>query len=1093
MLKSTEYAQLLRGFINEEIEDTGLKIKYKIYIRLDFSLEVRLFVGNEDGKNIEIPAYLSEDGEDELQERFEKYLKKVGKTEGLSLLKDSKSSLFIPEIRFSIDKLEEAENPLNKYMFENGHGNDIEYGAKYRLASLLDLYSNAMSRTKEKEWKVPIVTFYSYKGGMGRTTSLIAFALYLAAKGKRVAVVDCDLEAPGYLNFFDLSNQVELREGRRNGVVEYLSDYTFVEGEDNYLNISKYVVIPAKDSQGGVGADYFQNIYIVPGGNLNEPIMRVDAKDPDYLDELNRLKESRKDYLEGISRLNLSNVTNMKQGFASLFSKLYRDYEVDVILLDSRTGLNDIFGVLALNMSDYVIGFFGFSDQTIPGVRQLMQAYALPQTNFDLALVTSLLPLEAKMNWIESGRKKISKIVEEELENSSKEAPEHFMFKRVSSLELLGTGDSDSDAKLFTLVEGLTKEGKENSCTEMGEMKELFDAVIGNVGLNQRNKLTVESVNVRSPKDEDFGLKGDVAEQKLTSIQRQKFILKHVMSQMSKIKLFAEDTTIEPSLFFYRKCMAEFFHPSKFIILGSKGSGKSMLYKALGDPNLKAIQDLILYCVKKTIELFSLPFELSNEDRYIYLNAISLDKKDFSFNDLFNELFVDSNQKSLNIFWMIYTWNMILSDARFKYIKENSKIGDKVIESKGFDALDGMRSLVRKEDFSFLAMIERDFEEINRFLMKNNEKLLILYDGLDNIDPRTWSKTVSPLIDFWRDRAKSYSNISPKLFIRTDLFAYVQGTNTLRLKEATINIDWSLEEVFGFFFKLVLSNNEVKNQMWEIFKVLGKKGHIRTIENNWDSEAKQMLNPNQAVLTPLVNIFFGKMQGNEKSTWKFFEKNLSNASGAISLRPFINLLGSDVLMAAYTDSNTYIQAILDPKFYDTQMNRDKAANEYFNDMAQGDDYTSDILKFKDYLTGPKGEQYRYQELEEEDFEKLLEGVYNVNKDSLISENISQLRNQLIAAGVVAVIPRRYKIYKFAPMFYYSWGLKSSDKWERGTLCEGRTGKFVILTNDGHRISFKRVEDCPENPYPGMVVEYKKEEVNSGDYKISACRVIKKSM
>lgn len=1084
MLKSTEYAQLLSGFINEEIEDTGLKIKYKIYIRLDFSLEVRLFVGNEDGKDIEIPIYLSEDGEEELQERFEEYLKKVGETEGLSLLKDSKSSLFIPEIRFSIDKLEEAENPLNKYMFENGRGNDIEYGAKYRLASLLDLHSNAISKAKGKEWKVPVVTFYSYKGGMGRTTSLIAFALYLAAKGKRVAVVDCDLEAPGYLNFFDLSNQVELREGKRNGVVEYLSDYAFVEGEDNYLDVSKYVVIPAKDSQGGIGADYFQNIYIVPGGNLNEPIMRIDTKDPDYLDELNRLKESRKDYLEGISRLNLSNVTSTKQGFTSLFSKLYQDYKVDVILLDSRTGLNDIFGVLALNMSDYVVGFFGFSDQTIPGVRQLMQAYALPQTNFALALVTSLLPLEAKMNWIENGREKISKVVEEELENSLKEAPEHFMFKRVPSLELLGTGDSDSDAKLFTLVEGLAKEGQENSCTEMGEMKELFDEVIETIGLNQRNNLAVESVNVCSSKGEDLGLKGNVTEQKLTSIQRQKFILKHVMSQMSKIKLFAEDTTIEPSLFFYRKCMAEFFQPSKFIILGSKGTGKSMLYKALGDPNLKDIQNLISYCVKKTIEQYSFPFKF--EDRYIYLNAISLNKE-FSFNALFNEF---ANSESLNIFWMVYTWNIILSDPRFRCIKENSQIGDKVIESKGFEALDGIRSLVRKGNFSFLAMIEKDFEEINRFLIKNNEQLLVLYDGLDNINPRTWSKTVSPLIDFWRDRVRSYSNISPKLFIRTDLFAYVQGTNTLRLKEATINIDWSLEEVFGFFFKLVLSNNEVKEQMWEIFKMLGKKEHIRTIDNNWDSTAKQMLNPNQAVLTPLVNVFFGKMQGNEKSTWKFFEKNLSNASGAISLRPFINLLGSDVLLAAYTDSNTYIQAILAPKFYDTQINRDKAANEYFNDMAQGDDYASDILKFKDYLTGSKGEQYRYQELEEKDFEKLLEGVYNVNKDSLISENISQLRNQLIAAGVVAVIPRRYKIYKFAPMFYYSWGLKSSDKWERGTLSKGKTGKFVISTNDGQRISFKSVEDYPENPYPGMVVEYKKEEVNPGNYKISACRVIK---
>jgi MinD-like ATPase involved in chromosome partitioning or flagellar assembly len=42
-----------------------------------------------------------------------------------------------------------------------------------------------------------IVTFYSFKGGVGRTTALAACAWQLARAGKRVAIIDLDLEAPG--------------------------------------------------------------------------------------------------------------------------------------------------------------------------------------------------------------------------------------------------------------------------------------------------------------------------------------------------------------------------------------------------------------------------------------------------------------------------------------------------------------------------------------------------------------------------------------------------------------------------------------------------------------------------------------------------------------------------------------------------------------------------------------------------------------------------------------------------------------------------------------------------------------------------------
>ncbi|WP_268761970.1 AAA family ATPase, partial [Frankia casuarinae] len=47
-----------------------------------------------------------------------------------------------------------------------------------------------------------IITFYSYKGGSGRTMALANVAWLLAASGKRVLTVDWDLESPGLHRYF---------------------------------------------------------------------------------------------------------------------------------------------------------------------------------------------------------------------------------------------------------------------------------------------------------------------------------------------------------------------------------------------------------------------------------------------------------------------------------------------------------------------------------------------------------------------------------------------------------------------------------------------------------------------------------------------------------------------------------------------------------------------------------------------------------------------------------------------------------------------------------------------------------------------------
>src|SRR5437660_10245343 len=64
------------------------------------------------------------------------------------------------------------------------------------------------------------VAFYSHRGGVGRTTALVNVAIELAHRGRKVLVVDFDLQAP------DLTNFAPLRLDKPHpGLVEYVSVY----------------------------------------------------------------------------------------------------------------------------------------------------------------------------------------------------------------------------------------------------------------------------------------------------------------------------------------------------------------------------------------------------------------------------------------------------------------------------------------------------------------------------------------------------------------------------------------------------------------------------------------------------------------------------------------------------------------------------------------------------------------------------------------------------------------------------------------------------------------------------------------------------
>ncbi|WP_046732525.1 FxSxx-COOH system tetratricopeptide repeat protein [Streptomyces humi] len=196
-----------------------------------------------------------------------------------------------------------------------------------------------------------IITFYSYKGGTGRTMALANTAWILAANGKRVLAVDWDLEAPGLDRFFHpfLDPNVLAATG---GVLNILQDYAWAATDGitrtgpwhlEFADVEQHAVSLSPERQGLA----FEN-----GGSL---------------DFLSAGKQFRA-YSGTASSLEWDNFYDRLRGgmfLEALRDSMKRSY--DYVLIDSRTGRSDTADICTLQMPDILVDCFTFSDQALDG------------------------------------------------------------------------------------------------------------------------------------------------------------------------------------------------------------------------------------------------------------------------------------------------------------------------------------------------------------------------------------------------------------------------------------------------------------------------------------------------------------------------------------------------------------------------------------------------------------------------------------------------------------------------------------------------------------------------------------------------------
>jgi hypothetical protein len=134
--------------------------------------------------------------------------------------------------------------------------------------------------------------------------------------------------------------------------------------------------------------------------------------------------------------------------FEKLFRQIKNEIDPDVILIDSRTGFNDIFGLSAYRLSDAVIGFFGNNVQTKPGLDFFLDILT-KKSSPRLLAVNSIIPATHRYDrersfksYIDDYLEKLSLPMETD-DNDARLTIETFFVSTNDVLNNIGTSQED--------------------------------------------------------------------------------------------------------------------------------------------------------------------------------------------------------------------------------------------------------------------------------------------------------------------------------------------------------------------------------------------------------------------------------------------------------------------------------------------------------------------------------------------------------------------------------------------------------------------------------------------------------------------------
>lgn len=193
-----------------------------------------------------------------------------------------------------------------------------------------------------------ITGFYSYKGGVGRSMALAHCAAELARRGRKVLIIDLDLEAPGqhctnlFAEQFPRNSQVQ-----RPGFVEFCRAYE-QRMAAGLPELQRFCVRSVQELRTGPNQPPAKGeLFLMPAGDMTQS--------DTYRNLLSKFDWA------GAMADDYALLTHLRAEFERL--------GFDDVLIDSRTGDSDPFYVVALELADVLVVVSSYNRQNLLGTQ----------------------------------------------------------------------------------------------------------------------------------------------------------------------------------------------------------------------------------------------------------------------------------------------------------------------------------------------------------------------------------------------------------------------------------------------------------------------------------------------------------------------------------------------------------------------------------------------------------------------------------------------------------------------------------------------------------------------------------------------------
>ncbi len=565
-----------------------------------------------------------------------------------------------------------------------------------------------------------VVTFYSFKGGVGRTTAMVITADLLVKAGRRVVMIDFDLEAPGLTVMLP---SVE-NEDAKYGVLDYIYQ-RWLTPEENIPPIAECV------RRVGRGSDLF----LIPAGKYDE----------NYIHRLADF-EVEKFYRRAPNPIH------------QLIEDITKHLNPDVILIDARTGFDEVGAVALFDLAHLAMICFTPSEQSYHGLEWVIKAarkqkeiQGRPELRF---ILTPMPPVDAKKKaeWLTTASDYITELWGNE---------------NLVAEELRAVIDYQP---AITVVDDILQD------------------IPASIRINYQP--IVDFINAALP---TLNPSDSVANQDLDKILKElKF--KPITADQLELKDI-------PTIFQRTNDFPKFLQPRTNLIRGAKGTGKSILFRLFVQQPKQAKELAKPYTDLENV-LFIGGHGRTELDKFI------LTSDDFaSFESQVGEQRWENLWATYLLLRLVYYIpDVLIADENLK--NELSRLIDHPSHEKFVNWLVDIAQKPAR-----IPLINDTLRNIDTWLEQQKQRVWLLYDELDagfgsgqkNYARRT--RALESLFSWWLESSGTFPNIVMKCFIREDIWQELTFSNKSHYTGRDMSLRWQEEDLWRLILRQIISSS----------------------------------------------------------------------------------------------------------------------------------------------------------------------------------------------------------------------------------------------------------------------------------------------